>query len=100
MVVDQLSKWVRGTASTTIGMKLWLDPQISEHWPKNKPGWDVINVVWFSRPGTASVLIPRAGTAHECRTSSAEINIRIGDSIGMTMWWSVSKRRNAPGGSS
>lgn len=61
------------------------------------PGREVMSAVWFSRPGTASILMPRAGTAHECRTSSAEINIRIGDSTGTTMWWSVSSRRNWPG---
>jgi hypothetical protein len=27
-----------GTLSITIGIKLWLAPQISEHWPKNNPG--------------------------------------------------------------
>lgn len=30
---DQLSKWASGVDSTTIGIKLWLAPQISEHWP-------------------------------------------------------------------
>lgn len=30
---DQFSKLARGVASTTIGMKLWFAPQISEHWP-------------------------------------------------------------------
>lgn len=56
-----------------------------------------MNVVWFSRPGIASVLMPRAGTAHEWRTSSAEMSMRIGDSIGTTMRLSTSSRRNEPG---
>lgn len=54
-------------------------------------------MVWFNRPGTASVLMPSAGIAHECRTSSAEIKIRIGDSIGITTRWSTSNRRKFPG---
>lgn len=28
---DHFSKYFSGTSSRTIGMKLWLDPQISEH---------------------------------------------------------------------
>lgn len=53
--------------------------------------------VWFNRPGTASILIPSAGTAHECKTSSADTKTRMGDSIGMTIRWSVSSSRNCPG---
>lgn len=30
---DQFSKCLSGTISRTIGIKLWLEPQISEHWP-------------------------------------------------------------------
>lgn len=52
-----------------------------------------IKVVWFNRPGIASVFTPNDGTAHECNTSSAEINIRMGDSIGITMRWSTSSNR-------
>lgn len=54
-------------------------------------------VAWFSRPGMASVLRPREGTAHECRTSSEEINIRIGSSIGSTTRLSTSRSRSSPG---
>lgn len=43
-----------------------------------------MNEVWFSRPGIASVLTPRLGTAHECKTSSAVTITRTGDSIGTT----------------
>ena len=32
-IIDHFSKYFRGTSSRTIGMKLWFDPQISEHWP-------------------------------------------------------------------
>lgn len=56
-----------------------------------------MKAVWFSRPGTASIFTPSAGTAHECRTSSAETSTRIGDSIGITIRWSASRRRNCPG---
>lgn len=62
---DQLSKCSKGTASTTIGIKLWFAPQISEHCPKNTPGREGMKAVWFSRPGTASILTPSEGTAHE-----------------------------------
>ena len=33
--------------SITIGIKLWLAPQISEHWPKKIPGRWLINLTWF-----------------------------------------------------
>lgn len=60
----------------------------------------MIKVDWFSRPGTASVFTPNDGIAHECKTSSAEISIRIGDSIGITMRWSTSSSRKYPFGRS
>lgn len=60
----------------------------------------VINEVWFSRPGIASVFTPRVGTAHEWRTSPAVIMTRMGDSIGMTTRLSTSSSRKWPGGSS
>lgn len=59
-----------------MGIKLWLAPQISEHCPKYRPGRWLINLTWFSRPGTASALTPREGTVQECKTSAEEINIR------------------------
>lgn len=55
-----------------------------------------MNDVWLSRPGTASILTPSEGTAHEWRTSSAEIKTRTGEPVGTTTWWSTSKRRNWP----
>ena len=49
-----------------------------------------IRVVWFSRPGIASVFKPRDGTAHECSTSSEDTNILIVISIGRTTRLSTS----------
>ena len=51
-------------------------------------------LVWFSRPGVASVFTPSLGTAHECRTSAAVTIIRIGEFIGSTTRLSVSSSRN------
>ena len=56
-----------------------------------------MKAVWFRRPGTASIFTPRAGTAQEWSTSSADTRTRIGDSMGTTIRWSVSKSRNWPG---
>lgn len=56
-----------------------------------------IRVVWFRRPGMASVFSPRDGTAHECNTSSDEISIRIVISIGRTTRLSTSSSRSSPG---
>lgn len=54
-------------------------------------------MAWLRRPGIASVFNPSEGTAHECRTSSDEINIRMGSSIGSTTRLSTSSRRSSPG---
>lgn len=54
-------------------------------------------VVWFRRPGMASVFRPKEGTAHECRTSSDEISIRMVISMGNTTRLSTSSRRSSPG---
>lgn len=56
-----------------------------------------MTVAWFRRPGIASVFNPSEGMAHECRTSSDEISIRIGSSIGKTTRLSTSNRRSSPG---
>lgn len=45
----------------------------------------------------ASVFRPREGTAHECRTSSDEISMRMVISIGSTTRLSTSSRRSSPG---
>lgn len=69
--------------SKTIGINLWLTPQISEHWPKYIPGRFNKILVWFKRPGTASTLIPKEGTAKEWITSSDKINNRTWNFIGI-----------------
>lgn len=80
--------------SITIGIKLWFAPQISEHWPNNKPGRFEKKFVWLSRPGVASTLTPRLETVQEWRTSAAVINIRIWEFMGIIVRLSTSKRRN------
>lgn len=45
----------------------------------------------------ASVFRPSEGTAHECNTSSDEISIRMGSSIGRTTRLSTSSSRSSPG---
>ena len=56
-----------------------------------------IRVVWFSRPGIASVFRPSDGTAHECKTSSEEISIRMVISIRRTTWLSTFDNWSSPG---
>lgn len=57
-------------------------------------------MTWFRRPGTASIFVPMDGIAHECRTSSAVISIRMVEFVGVIMRWSTSRRRKWPGGRS
>jgi hypothetical protein len=52
-------------AEIMIGMKEWLDPQISLHCPINKPGRLIIPIILEIRPGIASILIPMEGTLQE-----------------------------------
>jgi hypothetical protein len=59
-----------------------------------------VRVAWLRRPGIASVFRPSDGIAHECSTSSDEISIRIGISIGSTTRLSTSRSRSSPGFSS
>lgn len=80
--------------SITIGMKLWFVPQISEHCPKNNPGRLINILVWFNRPGVASIFTPKDGTVHECKTSAAETIIRTCVLIGKTIRLSTSSNRN------
>lgn len=98
--VSQCSKCFSGTASTTIGMKLWLAPQISEHCPKNTPVREVARGSWFSRPGTASTFTPSEGTVHECSTSSAVTTIRACRLAGIIIRLSTSSSRGDPFGRS
>lgn len=45
----------------------------------------------------ASVFRPKEGTAHECKTSSDEISMRMVISMGNTTRLSTSSRRSSPG---
>lgn len=56
-----------------------------------------MNEVWFRRPGIASNFTPSEGTAHECRTSSAVIKVRVVIPTGVVIRLSTSRRRNWPG---
>lgn len=87
-------KYFAGTLSIVIGINLWFAPQISEHCPYNNPGRLIENLIWFSRPGVASVFTPSLGTVHECNTSAAVTISRIGEFIGRTTRLSVSSNRN------
>lgn len=53
-------------------------PQISEHWPNKIPGRLIIVVIWLSRPGVESILMPSDGTVQEWITSVDDVRIRIG----------------------
>ena len=53
--------------------------------------------IWLSRPGIASILIPRAGMVHEWMTSAAVMRRRTSSCIGTTIRLSTSSRRNSPG---
>lgn len=63
--------------STTIGIKEWFAPQISEHCPKNLPDRFGKREIWFNRPGVASILIPIAGIVHEWSTSEDVVINRL-----------------------
>lgn len=82
-----------GTASTLIGIKLWLAPQISEHWPKNTPVRLNDSINWFNRPGRASAFTPNEGRAHEWITSDLVAINRTWLLIGIIILLSVSNRR-------
>lgn len=79
--------------SIWIGIKLWLIPQISEHWPKNIPGRFINKLIWFIRPGIASILIAKLGIVHEWITSSEEIKSRIFNLKGIIVLLSTSINR-------
>lgn len=80
--------------SIIIGINLWLDPQISEHCPKYKPGLLIENLSWLIRPGEASIFIPRVGTVHAWITSEDETSMRIWVLKGIGKRLSTSKFRN------
>lgn len=92
---NQFLKFEKLVDSITIGINLWLVPQISEHWPKNNPGRFIISMVWFNRPGVESILIPKAGTVQAWITSIDVVRIRIGKLNGRIHRLSTSSRRNS-----
>ena len=79
--------WFVDTLSITIGMNLWLFPQISEHCPYRWPGRLTENLTSFNRPGVASVFTPSLGIVHVCccYTSAAVTIIQIGEFMGSTV---------------
>lgn len=77
-----------------MGIKLWLVPQISEHWPKYSPGELHKKLIWLRRPGTASAFTPSDGIVHEWRTSAAVMRLRIWELIGIRTLLSTSNSRN------
>lgn len=94
MEIIQLINAVPEIDSITMGINLWLAPQISEHWPKKIPGRCLINFTWLIRPGTASAFTPSDGTVQECNTSADEIKRRTWVLNGIIVWLSVSSKRN------
>lgn len=92
---NQFLKFEKLVDSTTIGINLWLVPQISEHWPKNNPGRFIISIIWFKRPGVESILIPKAGTVQAWITSIDVVKIRIGKLNGKIHRLSTSSSRNS-----
>lgn len=78
-----------------MGIKLWLAPQISEHWPKNTPLRLEEKQNWLIRPGTASILTPKEGIVQECKTSEEETKNRTGKNLGITKRLSTSNNRTS-----
>jgi hypothetical protein len=76
-----------------MGINLWLIPQISEHCPKYIPGRFIKRLIWFIRPGIASILIAKLGIVHEWITSSDEIKSRILNLNGIIVLLSTSINR-------
>lgn len=68
-----------------IGINLWLEPQISEHWPIKMVGWLIIKFIWLSRPGIASAFTPSEGIVHEWITSADVVIIRVAIIHGMVI---------------
>lgn len=83
------------TTSSTMGINLWLAPQISEHCPYRSPGRKENILSWFKRPGSASTLIPMDGIVQEWITSAAETNNRIWVLKGITVRLSTSRSRSS-----
>lgn len=88
-----MKKELKEIISKTIGMNLWLAPQISEHCPKNTPERLEEKQNWLIRPGTASNLTPKEGTVQEWITSEEETKNRKGKWLGSTNRLSTSNNR-------
>lgn len=86
-------KILKGTLSRTIGINLWLAPQISEHWPKKIPDRSLEKQNWLIRPGTASIFKPKEGIVQEWITSADETKNRDGRKEGITNRLSTSNKR-------
>lgn len=76
-----------------MGINLWFNPQISEHWPKYNPFRSRFILNWLIRPGIASTLIANDGIAQEWITSNDETNLRILKLIGKIKRLSTSNNR-------
>jgi len=79
-----------------MGMKEWLDPQISLHWPKKIPKWVGLKKIKFKRPGQASTFKPILGNAQECKTSPEVTTNRKNWFPGTTTRLSTSNKRKPP----
>jgi len=80
--------------STQIGMNLWFEPQISEHWPKLMFGRRGFIMIWLIRPGIASIFSAIVGIDHEWITSHDVTISWQGVWVGRIIRLSTSKRRN------
>ena len=70
-----LSILQKNKTSITIGIKEWLAPQISEHWPYITPLFRILNIIVFRRPGTESIFTAILGTAQQWSTSAEVVII-------------------------
>ena len=82
--------------SKQIGIKEWLDPQISLHWPKKMPKCVGLKKIKFKRPGQASTFTPILGMVHECKTSLDVTINRKNWFLGTTIRLSTSSKRKSP----
>lgn len=80
--------------SRTIGMHLWLAPQISEHWLNHKPAWDTRKEHWFRCREIASTFKLGVVIAQEWITLVALIKTRTWALMGITVQLSTSKSPN------
>lgn len=84
-----------GVTFTLIGINEWLEPQISEHWPKNCPNREGVENSCLIRPGTASTFKPREGTAKAWITSVDVISRRLLVNAGRNRSFDASSNRKS-----